>query len=56
MFNIGVFGINASEGFSGRDYVDPLGGEKLQGGLIRARRIEVEILTLPSQVALTQPR
>lgn len=42
MFNIGVFGINASEGFSGRDYVDPLGGEKLQGGLIRARRIEVK--------------
>jgi hypothetical protein len=42
MFNIGVFGINASEGFSGRDYVDPLGGEKLQGALIRARRIEVK--------------
>ena len=42
MFNIGVFGINPSEGFSGRDYVDPLGGEKLEGGLIRARRIEVK--------------
>ena len=42
MFNIGVFGINPSEGFSGRDYVDPSGGEKLKGGLIRARRIEVK--------------
>lgn len=42
MFNIGVFGINPSAGFSGRDYVDPLGGEKLKGGLIRARRIEVQ--------------
>lgn len=42
MFNIGVFGINPSEAFSGRDYVDPLGGEKLKDGLIRARRIEVK--------------
>lgn len=42
MFNIGVFGINPSEGFTGRDYVDPLGGEKLKDGLIRARRIEVK--------------
>lgn len=42
MFNIGVFGINPSEGFSGRDYIDPLGGEKLKDGLIRARRIEVK--------------
>ncbi len=42
MFNIGVFGINASEGFTGRDYIDPLGGEKLKDGLIRARRIEVK--------------
>jgi hypothetical protein len=42
MFNIGVFGINPSKDFSGRDYVDPLGGEKLKDGLIRARRIEVK--------------
>ncbi|HEX8473240.1 MAG TPA: hypothetical protein VF666_04350 [Pyrinomonadaceae bacterium] len=42
MFNIGVFGIKASEGFTGRDYVDPLGGEKLKDGLIRARRLEVK--------------
>ena len=27
---------------TGRDYVDPLGGEKLKDGLIRARRIEVK--------------
>ena len=42
MFNIGVFGINPSEKFTGRDYVDPLGGEKLKDGLIRARRIEMK--------------
>jgi hypothetical protein len=42
MFNIGVFGINSSEAFTGRDYIDPLGGEKLKDGLIRARRIEVK--------------
>lgn len=42
MFNIGVFGINQSEGFTGRDYIDPLGGEKLKDGLIRARRLEVK--------------
>lgn len=42
MFNIGVFGINPSQGFTGRDYIDPLGGEKLKDGLIRARRIEMK--------------
>lgn len=42
MFNIGVFRINPTKDFSGRDYVDPLGGEKLKDGLIRARRLEVK--------------
>jgi hypothetical protein len=42
IFNIGVFRINPSRDFSGRDYVDPLGGEKLRDGLIRARRLEVK--------------
>ena len=42
MFNIGVFGINPSASFSGRDYLDPLGGEKVGDGLIRARRIQVK--------------
>ena len=42
MFNIGVFGLIQSQSFSGRDYVDPLGGQKLRDGLIRARRIEVK--------------
>ena len=41
MFNIGVFGINPKEKFDGRDCIDPLGGEKLAGGLIRARRIDI---------------
>src|SRR6202158_4803266 len=30
MFNIGVFRINPSEAFKARDYIDPLGGEKLK--------------------------
>jgi hypothetical protein len=42
MFNIGVFGLDSSKKFSGRDYVDPLGGEKLKDGLIRARLIEMK--------------
>ena len=42
MFNIGVFGINPSAPFTGRDYIDPLGGEKMKDGLIRARRLEVK--------------
>jgi hypothetical protein len=42
MFNIGVFGVDRSKKFSGRDYIDPLGGEKIGGGLIKARRLEVK--------------
>lgn len=42
MFNIGVFRLNPSKKFSGREYVDPLGGEKLKDGLIRARRLDVK--------------
>lgn len=40
MFNIGIFGVNPKDPFSGRDYVDPQGGEKLPDGTIRVRRIE----------------
>lgn len=40
MFNIGVYGIKSEESFTGRDYIDPANGEKLDGDLIRARRIE----------------
>ena len=39
MFNIAVFGISAAKGFTGRDYVDPLGGERLGNGMVRVRRI-----------------
>ena len=42
MFNIGVFGLKPSETFTGRDYIDPLGGEKLKDGLIRAKRLDVK--------------
>jgi hypothetical protein len=39
MFNVAVFGLDGTKNFSGRDYVDPLGGEKLGDGRLRARRI-----------------
>ncbi len=42
MFNIGVFRLNPQEAVNGRDCIDPLGGEKLKDGLIRARRIELK--------------
>ena len=42
MFNIGVFGVKQKGSFTGRDYIDPNNGEKINGGLIRARRIEKE--------------
>lgn len=39
MFSIAVFNIDPAAGFTGREYIDPMGGEKLDGGLIRARRV-----------------
>jgi len=42
MFNIGVLPIDPKIEFSGREYIDPLGGEKLRDGMIRVRRIEAE--------------
>ncbi len=39
MFNIGVYGLNSGESFTGRDYIDPVRGERLNGGLIRAKRL-----------------
>jgi hypothetical protein len=40
MFNVAVFGLDGTENFSGREYIDPLGAEKLGDGRLRARRIE----------------
>lgn len=39
MFNIGVYPLETGAATTGRDYIDPLGGEKLADGTIRARRI-----------------
>jgi hypothetical protein len=39
IFSVGVFKINPDEDFTGRDFLDPAGGERLAGGLVRARRI-----------------
>ena len=39
IFSVGVFKVNPDEDFTGRDYIDPRGGEKIGNGLIRARRI-----------------
>jgi hypothetical protein len=40
MFNVAVFGLDGTKNFSGRDYIDPLGAEKLGDGRLRARRID----------------
>jgi hypothetical protein len=42
MFNIGVYGINPKLSFTGREYLDPLSGQKTENGLIRARRLNQE--------------
>jgi hypothetical protein len=39
MFNVAVFGIDGTRNFTGRDYVDPLGGDHLGDGTLRARRL-----------------
>jgi hypothetical protein len=39
-FNIGLYAINPNKGFTGRDYLDPEHGEKLEGNLLRVRRLE----------------
>jgi hypothetical protein len=39
MFNVAVFGLDGTKNFSGRDYIDPLGAERLGDGRLRARRI-----------------
>jgi hypothetical protein len=40
MFNVAVFDLDGTKKFSGRDYIDPLGADKLGDGTLRARRIE----------------
>src|SRR5947209_14546691 len=39
MFNVAAFGVDGTKNFTGRDYVDPLGGDKLGDGTLRARRL-----------------
>jgi hypothetical protein len=40
MFNVAVFDLDGTKNFSGRDYLDPLGGQKLGDGRLRARRLD----------------
>ncbi|MET0645293.1 MAG: hypothetical protein ABW208_01645 [Pyrinomonadaceae bacterium] len=40
MFNVEVEDLDGTKNFSGRDYVDPLGADKLGDGTLRARRID----------------
>ena len=42
MFNIGVFEINPKKPFTGREYIDPLNGDKMEHGAIRAKRLSQE--------------
>jgi hypothetical protein len=39
MFNVAVFGLDGTRNFSGREYIDPLGADKLGDGRLRARRL-----------------
>lgn len=39
MFNIGVYGLNPNKSFTGRDYLDPVRGEHLKDGTLRAKRL-----------------
>ncbi|HEX8292163.1 MAG TPA: hypothetical protein VF570_10430 [Pyrinomonadaceae bacterium] len=40
MFNVAVFDLDGTKKFSGRDYLDPLGADRLGDGTLRARRID----------------
>ena len=40
MFNVAVFDLDGTKNFSGRDYLDPLGADRLGDGTLRARRID----------------
>lgn len=40
MFNVAVYDLDGTKNFSGRDYIDPLGADKLGDGTLRARRID----------------
>jgi hypothetical protein len=42
MFSIAVFRIDPAKDFDGRQYIDPVGGEKQSDGSIRAPRIDVK--------------
>jgi len=42
MFSIAVFRIDPTQDFDGRQYIDPLGGEKQADGTIHAPRIDVK--------------
>lgn len=39
-FNIGLYGIDPNKKLTRREYLDPAHGEKLQGDLLRVRRLE----------------
>ena len=39
-FNIGIYGVDPKEKTVYREYLDPLGGEKLSDGSVRAKRIK----------------
>jgi hypothetical protein len=39
MFNIGVYSIDPAKAFTGREYVDPVRGDKEANGVIRSRKL-----------------
>jgi hypothetical protein len=42
IFNAGIYGVNASEGFTAREYIDPSRGQRIEGEMIRVRKLNQE--------------
>jgi hypothetical protein len=39
IFNVGIYGLNPSEGFTGREYIDPNGGQQIKDEELRVRKL-----------------
>lgn len=39
IFNAGIYGVNPSESFTGREYIDPKRGERIKEGEIRVKKL-----------------
>jgi hypothetical protein len=42
IFNAGIYGVNSSKEFTGREYVDPSRGQRIEGEMIRVKKLNQE--------------